>query len=237
MDSLFGKIDYVRGKMQSDIDRLFRHHDEQVEFIKQHIRQATIDWARTTIDNPKTLLVILETTPIVNEYGSVLQDHEPIRFTSFDPVTGELYDQLFAPTSSKEVRGAEYHGLTLADVGGKPLLKDVWDAIIKIMEGRHIIIFGADWARRSLQHMPHAYVLKKAMCLHNKCKEYYAEFYRLGLTEILAYQGIDKTREDFKDSRERIVMYKQILSNLAAGMEKQTPAQEKGLDDLPDHPF
>ena len=238
MESLFGKIDYLRTKMKSDMDKLVSHYDEHTAFVQQSIRQGIIDWAKVIVDHPKALFVIIETTPIVNANGSVLQEHEPIRFTSFDPVKDKLYDQMFAPTHSKEVRGTEHHGLTLADVENEPRLADVWPSLAVAIFDRQIVIFGADWARHALTGIvPHAPLLDNAFCLHNKCKDYYGEFYYISLEKVLGYQGIDKKREELNDSRDRIVMHAQILENLAAGMEKQEPAQEEGLDDLPDHPF
>ena len=89
-------------------------------------------------------------------------------------------------------------------------------------------------------------MLDDAFCLHNKCKEYYGEFYDLSLEKVLSYQRIDKKREELKDSRERILMLAQVMRNLAVGMTKQPPQDVDSLDILdiigdPDdpesHPF
>jgi len=86
-----------------------------------------------------------------------------------------------------------------------------------------------------LQSVGQPYALEGVYCLHNKCKEYYGEFYDLSLEKVLAYQGIDKKRDELKDSQDRLLMLAQVVRNLAAGMTKQTQTEE--LETLVDHPF
>ncbi len=131
----------------------------------------------------------------------------------------------------------------MADLEEKPRFVDVWPKIAEALEGCHLVIFGADWARSALRSVHRGGVLDNAFCLHNKCREYYNEFYDLSLEKILIYQGIDKKRDELKDSRDRLLMLAQVVRNLAAGKEKQSQESEHflftddGLSDLEDHPF
>lgn len=239
MDSVLRDIERERSKMQTDIDNLNRHYGNLVGFVRQCLAQTTIEWAKLVASHPKAVLLIVETTRIVGEDGySYGGESEPIRFIGLSLTSGELWDYLLHPTYSKAVGGAEYHGLTMEDLEEKPLFADAWPKIVEVLENRHIIIFGADWARSALRSVYPGGVLDGAFCLHNKCKEYYNEFYDLSLERVLDYQGIDKKREELKDSRDRLLMLAQVVNNLAAGMEKHVDESEsEGLDDLSDHPF
>lgn len=171
MDSILRDIDREQSKMQADVDNLNRHYGKLAGFVGDYIKQATIEWAKLVVSHPKALLLVMETT--------------------------------------------------------------------RIVEDRHIIIFGADWARSALQSAYHTHVLDNAFCLQNKCKEYYNQFYDLGLEKILSYQGIDKRRDELRDSRDRLLMLARVANNLAAGMQKQSQESEisDSLGDLSDHPF
>jgi len=82
--------------------------------------------------------------------------------------------------------------------------------------------------------------LDHAFCLHNRCKEFYGEFYNLSLERVLSYQGIDRKREQLTDSRERALMLVQVVRNLAVGMAKVVEESDPGddsLGDLDEHPF
>lgn len=235
MDSVLRDIDREQGKMQSDIDNLNRHYEKLVGFVRQYIERTTMEWARLVASHPKTVLLVVETTRIVDEHGSSYES-EPIRFTTLSPTSGEMWDQLLRPQSRK-VQGSEYHGLTMADLLDKPDIREAWPSIAEQLEGRHIVIFGADHTRQALQSVGHPHALDNAFCLHNKCKEYYGEFYDLSLEKVLSYQSIDKKREELVDSRDRLRMLAQVMNNLAMGMVKQTSEDPNSLGDLDDHPF
>jgi DNA polymerase III epsilon subunit-like protein len=242
MDSLLRDINRERSKMQADVDNLSRHYEKLQGYMRQYIEQSIVEWAQLVTSHPKTLLLVVETTRIVDENGySYGNEGEPIRFTTFSPASGEVWDQLLRPTHSRGVKGTEYHGLTIADLMDKPQLADAWPEIAEMLEGHHIVIFGADWARSALQsvHPTYTHALDNAYCLHNKAKEYYGEFYELSLEKILGYQGIEKRRDELKDSRDRLRMQAQVVNNLAAAMKKQTQESEDSdnLDDLDTHPF
>lgn len=251
MDSLLRDINRERSKMQSDIENLHRHYDQLQGYLYQYLKQATVDWAKVVIDHPRALLLIVETTRIVDSEGdSYGGDVEPVRLTSLSLATDEMWDQLLFPTYSQGIRGTEYHGLVLADLEGRPRFADAWPSIAEALKDHHIIIFGADWALQALRSV-HPTSMLNVVCLHNKCKEYYAEFYDLSVEKVLGYQGVDMRREQLKDSRERIQMLAQIVKNLAVGMEKRSQEAEPvavgegesflgnddGLGDLDDHPF
>ena len=240
MDSVLRDLERERSKMQADVNNMNRHYEKLVGFVREYIVSTTIEWAKLVASHPKALLLLVETTRIVDESGYASSgESEPIRFTTLQLVSGEVWDQLLYPTYSRQVQGTEYHGLVLADLQGKPTISEAWPAIVEAFEGRQVIIFGADWARRAIQTVYHTHALKDVYCLHNKAKEYYGEFYELSLEKILGYQGIDKKREDLKDSRDRLLMLAQVINNLAAGMAKQPQEPEalNGLEDLSDHPF
>jgi hypothetical protein len=244
MDSVLRDIEREKGKMQAAIDNLHRHYDKLHNYVSQYIQQTTTEWARLVASHPKALLLVVETTRIVDEAGyATTGDSEPIRLTTLSLADGEIWDQLIRPTYSRQVSGSEYHGLTMTDLTNTPCIDETWENIVARLEDRHIILFGADWARNALRAVKQTHALDGATCLHNKAKEYYGEFYELPLEKILAYQGIDKKREDLRDSRERILMLHQVICNLATGMAKQTPESETtvdlgdGMRDLEDHPF
>jgi hypothetical protein len=240
MDSVLRDLDREQAKMQTDVNNLNRHYEKLTGFVRDYIVSTTIEWAKLIASHPKALLLLVETTRILDESGYASSgESEPIRFTTLQFANGEIWDQLLYPTWSKEVQGAEYHGLTLAELQGKPTIKEAWPSITETLEGRQVVIFGADWARRSISTIYPTHALKDAYCLHNKAKEYYGEFYELSLEKILGYQGIDKKREELKDSRDRLVVLAQVVNNLAAGMAKQPQEPEtlNGLEDLSDHPF
>lgn len=240
VDSLLRDIDREHGKMLSDITNLNRHYDNLKDFTYQYLRQTTIEWAKLILDHPKALLLIVETTLITDKDGYHIYGNqsEPIRFTMLSPAGGLVWDQLIYPSRSQQVQGTEYHGLTLADLDGMPTISEAWLKIVEQLADRHIIIFQADHARQAIHSIYPPSVLNDATCLHNKCKEYYQEFYELSLEKVLAYQGINKKRDELKDSRERILEQAQVIRNLAVGMEKQTQeTEEADNDSLDEHPF
>jgi DNA polymerase III epsilon subunit-like protein len=239
MDSVLRDIDRERSKMQADMAELNRHFEKLRGYVYQQVQQSVVEWAKLVADHPKSLLLVVETTRMVGKDGYAIGgEDEPIRFTVLTLTTGAIWDQLLHPTYSEGVGGIEYHGLSLVDLENKPRLAEVWSDIVERLEDQHIVIFGADWARQAVRSVQHTNLLDSAFCLHNKCKEYYSQFYELSLEKILDYQGIDKRRDDLKDSRERIVVLAQVLRNLAAGMPKRVEEPEDSdLGDLSDHPF
>ena len=240
MDSVLRDIEREKSKMQADVANLFRHHEKLQNYVRQYIEQTTVEWARLVMSHPKALLLAVETTKMVDETGYASSgESEPIRFTTISLTSGEVWDQLLHPFYSKGITGTEYHGLQWSDLEDKPTISEVWLGLAERLEGRQVIIFGADYARQALGTVHHAHLLDGAHCLHNKCKEYYAEFYELSLEKILTYQGIDKKREELRDSRDRLLMLLHVINNLAAGMAKsrQEPEPSGNLDDLDSHPF
>jgi hypothetical protein len=238
LDSILRDINREQGKLDTDVANFNRHYEKMRAYVYLHTKQTTIEWAKLVKDHAKALILIVETTHIVDEYGHASSNGiEPIRFTTLSIASGEIGDHLIRPTYSKGVHGTEFHGLSQVDLEEKPLLVDAWPGIAETLQDKHIIIYGADWACAALRGTHYAQALDGAYCLHNRCKEFYNEFYELSLEKVLNYQGIDKKREQLTDSRERIVMLQQIVSNLAAGMEKQKPVDDSGLEDLEEHPF
>lgn len=230
-DSLLRDINREQSKMQATIANFNRHYEDLEEYVRQYIEQTTIEWAKLVLDHPKSLLLIVETTR--TDGG----ENEPIRLTTLPLAGGETWNQLLHPTYSQDVTGSEYHGLTMDDLKDKPRIAEAWPDIAKTLADRHIIIFNADFACDALRSVCQTHLLDDAYCLHNKCKEYYGEFYGLSLEKIIGYQGIEKKREDLKDSRERIQMLAQVIRNLAAGMKKHLQEPEEFEDSLDDHPF
>jgi DNA polymerase III epsilon subunit-like protein len=245
MDSVLRDINREQSKMQADVDNLHRHYEKLMGYVRQYVEQTTVEWAKLVASHQKTLLLVVETTRIVDETGySYGGESEPIRFTGL-LTSGEIWDQLLHPTHSKAVLGAEYHGLQWSDLEGKPTISEAWPNIEKMLEDHHVVIYGADYASKSLQSVFPTHVLSSAYCLHNKCKEYYGEFYELSLEKVLSYQAIDKKRGQLTNSRDRVLMLAQVLHNLAANVKKQDEnapeaaiaASDAMLSDLDDHPF
>lgn len=240
MDSVLRDLNREQGKMQTDVENLFRHYGKLAEFVRQYIEQTTIEWAKLVASHTKTLLLVAETTRILDESGYASGgESEPIRLTTLQLASGEMWDQLIYPTFSRQVQGTEYHGLTLTDLEGKPTISQAWPTIAQALADHHVIIYGADWARRAVQSVYPTHALDSAYCLHDKLKEFYGEFYELSLEKVLSYQGIDKKREELRDSRDRVRMLAQVVNNLAAGMVKQSqePETSESLDDLDSRPF
>jgi len=237
MDSVLRDIDREQLKMRGDVDNLYRHYEKLAGFVYQHLEQATIEWARLVVSHPKAVLLVVETTHIVGKHGYSLGGSEPIRLTTLSLANGEIWDQLLSPSLSESVQGVEYHGLTRASLTGQPTINQAWPDIAEVLDGCHIIIFNADYARSALQTVYQTHMLDDAYCLHNKCKEYYREFYELSLEKVLSYQGIDKKRDELTDSHDRLLVLQQVMNNLAAGMTKQTFETLDSLGDLEDHPF
>lgn len=239
MDSVLRDINREQEGMQAAIEKLNSRYANMTGYVRQYINQTTIEWAKLVVSHPKALLLVVETTRILDEAGYAAgNESEPIRLTGLEMVTGEMWDQLIQPTHSKVVQGVEYHGLTLADLEGQPRLTEFLPRNTAMLKHSHIIIFGADYARQAVQSVYPTPVLDNAFCLHNKVKEYYGEFYELSLEKVLGYQGIDKKRSDLTDSRDRIQALAKVVRNLAAGMPKQAQEPESdNLDDLGDHPF
>ena len=230
MESLLRDFNREQGNMQKDIDSLQRHTGELRDYVQQYIRQTTIEWAKLVLDHPRAVLLVVETTPVVDENGYTKGGHEPIRFTALPLAGNEVWDMLVRPTHSRKVLGTEFHGLTMADVEDKPMFNEAWWP--PIMDD-HIIIFNAEWARAALSSVSQTDKLADAFCLHNKAKEYYGEFYDPSLERVLEYQGINKTRKELTDSRERIRVLAKVIRNLAAGLKKvEEPEPEPD-----EHPF
>lgn len=239
MDSVLRDLHREQAKMQGDISNLSRHYESMYNYVRQYLESTTVEWAKLVVDHPHALLLIVETTRIVNEDGYTTSGgSEPIRLTTFSRVQGEIWDQLIQPTYSKRVQGAEYHGIMLPDLLDKPRLADIWLEVVERLDNKHLIIFGADWARQAVRTVFPTHLLDSATCLHNKTKEFYGEFYELSLEKVLSYQGIDKPRAELRDSRERVVMLDQVIRNLATGMAKQEQERsDDNLNDLDEHPF
>jgi DNA polymerase III epsilon subunit-like protein len=240
LESVLRDLEREKSKMQADVDNLHRHYEKLAGFVREYIESTTIEWAKLVASHPKALLLLVETTRILDESGYASSgESEPIRFSTLQLASSEVWDQLLFPTYSRQVQGTEYHGLTLAELEGKPTISEAWPIITEALEGRQVIIFGADWARRSISTVYPTHALDGAYCLHNKAKEFYGEFYELSLQKILTYQGIDRQREQLRDSRDRLLMLAQVINNLAVGMAKQPqePEASNGIDDLDSHPF
>jgi DNA polymerase III epsilon subunit-like protein len=246
MESLLRDLDREAGKMQADVEKLHRHYENWQLYVRQYIQQTTVEWAKLVLSHPLSLLLIVETTPIVGKDGcATTTEHEPIRLTAFSLFTGKIiYDQLIHPSLSQGVKGHDHHGLLASDLVDQPRLAEAWTHITELLEGHPVIIFGADWACEAISTVVQTHVLDGAFCLHGKSKEFYGEFYELSLEKICSYQGIDKRRDQLKDSRERVLVLAQVLHNLAQGMPKQvqeTQSTESMLDDEPldldSHPF
>jgi DNA polymerase III epsilon subunit-like protein len=238
MDSVLRDLERERSKIETDVNNLYRHYEKLAAYVRQHLEASTIEWAKLVADHPRALLLAVETTRIVDQAGySYGGESEPIRLTTRSLANGEMWDQLLRPTHSAQVQGTEYHGLTMADVEDRPTISEAWPTIAEQLEGRHLVIFGADHARAALRTVYQTSLLDGAYCLHNKAKEYYNQFYQLSLEAVLGYQGIEKKREDLKDSRDRLAMLALVVTNLAAGMKKQSQEDETANDDLSDHPF
>lgn len=239
MDSILRDIDREHGKMETGISNLNRHYGNLRDYVSQYLKTSIIEWAKLVVDHPKALLLIVETTRILNEDGySTSGDSEPIRLTTLSRVRGEIWDQKLHPAHSKKVEGTEYHGIMFPDLLDKPRLADIWLEVVERLERKHIIVFGADWARQAVRTIQHTHLLDNVACLHNKAKEYYGEFYELSLEKILSYQGIDKRRYELRNSCDRILMLDQIIRNFATGMEKQVQEPEASDDNtFDDHPF
>lgn len=241
MDSFLRDLDREQSKMQSDIENLNRHYGKLRDYVRQYVVQGTIEWARLIISHPQAIVLVIETSPVVDENGYTSSEHEPIRLTALSLTSGVgIYDQLFHPTYSHDVHGASYHGLTMVDVENQPRLADEWPKILEVLENRPLVIFNADWARVALRTVVQSNVLDGAYCLHNRAKEFYGQFYELGLEKVLSYQGIDRKREQLTDSRERALMLVEVLRNLAAGMEKKSEgegAADDGLGELDEFAF
>jgi DNA polymerase III epsilon subunit-like protein len=234
-------INREQQKMQSDVDNLNRHYGKLQAYLYEYIEQSVVEWSKLIVDHPKTLLLIIETTRIVDENGnSYGGGSEPIRFATLSLVSGEIWDQLLYPSYSRDVRGTEYHGLQWSDLEGKPTISEAWPKIVEVLGDRHIVVFGAEWALNALRSVRQTHLLDEAFCLHSKCKEYYNEFYELSLEKVLSYQGIEKKREELSNSLDRLAMLAQVVRNLAANTKKQeaaTAASDDMLSDLDEHPF
>jgi hypothetical protein len=239
MDSLLRDINRERQKMQTDVENLSRHYEQLHGFVYQYLQQATVEWAKLVINHQKALLLIVETTRILDESGYASSgESEPIRLTTLALASGEIWDLLLYPSHSQSVGGTEYHGLTKADLEDRLVISEAWPGIAEKLEGQHVIIFGADHAREAIRTVHPTHILDGAYCLHNKAKEYYGEFYELSLEKVLSHQGIDKKREELRDSRDRILMLAQVVRNFAEGRAKQSQESEDSLDDdLDSHPF
>lgn len=237
MDSVLRDINREQEGMQAAIEKLNTRYANMTGYVCQYIEQTTVEWAKLIASHPQSLLLVVETTRILDEAGYAAgNENEPIRLTALELVNGEIWDQLIQPTHSRQVQGSEYHGLTMTDLEGKPRLAEVLPRITPMLKHRHIIIFGAEYARQALQSASSSHILDDAFCLHNKAKEYYGEFYELSLEKVLSYQGIDKKRSDLTDSRDRIQVLAKVVRNLAAGLPKQAQEAEE-QNDLGDHPF
>jgi hypothetical protein len=242
LDSFLRDLDRERGKMQTDFENLERHYQRLHEYVGRYVRQTTQEWARLVVSHPASTLLIVETTRVVDEQGyqqGYSSENEPIRLSTLALASGQTWDVLLSPTHSKAVTGADYHGLQQADLIGKPRFADAWTDIEAALADRQLIIYGADWSRQAWRTVSGSDLLANAFCLHNKCREYYDEFYDLSLVKVLSYQGLEVQREELRDSRDRLPLLDMVVRNLAAGMPKkvQEPEPELADGELGDHPF
>lgn len=238
MDSILRDINRESSKMRADVDNLYRHYGKMEAYVRQYLEMTTVEWAKLIVDHPKAVLLIVETTRILNESGYTTSgENEPIRFTTLALASGEMWDLLLYPTFSQGVAGEEYHGLTKADLEERLVISEAWPEIVGKLENRHVVIFGADHAREAIRTVHPTHILDGAYCLHNKAKEYYGEFYELSLEKVLSHQGIDKKREELRGSKDRILMLAQVIRNLAENKPRQTQEPETLDNDLDLHPF
>jgi hypothetical protein len=83
--------------MQSDIDDMNRHYEKLAGYVDQYVGQAVVEWARLVVNHPKALLLVMETTRVVDENGTD-GDSEPIRLTALPlKAGGNIWDQLLCP--------------------------------------------------------------------------------------------------------------------------------------------
>jgi hypothetical protein len=237
MDHFLKEMMRESEKMRQDAESIQRHYEKLVGYVKQSTQANTIEWAKLILMYPGTHLLIVDTTPLIDEYGAVYSlQGEPIRLTAYNLRDQAIViDQQVAPVFSKAIRGFEYHGLK--DTWDMPRLADIIDQVTSILDGAPVVVFGLEFAQRALQMVStRRRILDNGHCLHTRCRDYYWEFYYLGLDQVLQYQGINKRRSELTDSRERVKVLAEVLSNLAKGLPKQDPpAPKKDLAD--DEPF
>jgi hypothetical protein len=241
MDSLLRDLNREHYKMQRDMIALDLHYKNLETYLYQYVKNSVVEWAKLILNHPKASLLIIETTPIYDYNGYANGDNEPIRFTGMSLVGNQKWDLLVKPTHSKQIGGTQHHGLTMKDVAPYLTLAECWHEIAYQLSGQHVVMFSPDWAISALRSVhvadkPYTF-LGNAFNLHNKCKEFYNEFYDLSLETILRYQGIDKQRSQLQNSIDRIKVLAQIVENLANDLAKVQEPESTEDDDLEGHPF
>ncbi|WP_190824727.1 3'-5' exonuclease [Saccharopolyspora pogona] len=102
-------------------------------------RQAAADWAREVLADPNALFLDTETTGLdgmVIEIAAVAADGTVV------------LQQLIDPGVPIEPGATEQHGLTDADVAGKPMLGEV---DLSALDGRRIIAWNGEFDRKALR--------------------------------------------------------------------------------------
>jgi hypothetical protein len=55
MDSVLRDLDRERSKMQSDMENLNRHYEQLCGYVRQHVEQSTVEWAKLVANHPQAL--------------------------------------------------------------------------------------------------------------------------------------------------------------------------------------
>jgi DNA polymerase-3 subunit epsilon len=107
-------------------------------------RERVVDWACNLLERTDWVILDTETTGTL-EYDEIVQ----VAILSSNGTT--LLDTLVRPTQPIPPDATAIHGITNEDVKDAPLFPEVYDKIAKIIHGKTIVIYNAQFDVRLIQ--------------------------------------------------------------------------------------
>ncbi len=107
-------------------------------------RERVVDWARGLLERTDWVILDTETTG-TSDHDEIVQ----VAILSYDGKA--LLDTLVRPTQSIPMEATAIHGITNGDVEDAPLFPDVYPKIEKIIRGKTIVIYNAQFDVRLIR--------------------------------------------------------------------------------------
>ena len=116
-------------------------------------KAESIQWAKDTLSNPKTLIVDLETTGILNKDP----DSEIVQITIINLWEKPLLNMLVRPNSPIGWEALRVHKITTQMVENSPTFKEISPLLCSLIEGKHLVSYKADFDIHFITHMLRKY--------------------------------------------------------------------------------
>ena len=160
---LGGRYDYIKVTrkkwIELDYDNyLCRFCEDEMDAMK---------WATGIISQSNALILDTETTDL---YGEIIE------IAIIDLEGNVLLDQRIKPLGEMNPQAEDVHGISLEDLSGSPMFVDIYDNLKRILEGRNVLIYNADFDTGRLEHDCKLSELEPIKFKHECAMQWYSQY-------------------------------------------------------------